>query len=330
MLLLGGAILVCARQAAAQESEPAQLQAAAESLFLEGRKLMAAGQTEAACQRFAESRHLEPAIGTTMNLARCYLKLGRTASAWLLYRETAASARALGQLDREQHAREELAAIEPDLAKVAVAAEASLTRDARVEVMLDGARIPTDSELPVDPGSHRLSVRTPRTELWSTRFDVLPRQSQRVQIPHLAVPAEPDPVREQPSPSAAGARAADGPPKDRARPSWLTPRRTVALTLAGAAVLGAGYATLETVRAASANADSDPDSCKRGMTCTAAAIANREKAFDRARRADIAAAVSGACLVGAGILWFLGAPPDAPVTAQASASGGLLSYRRSW
>jgi hypothetical protein len=299
-------------------------------LFLEGRKLMAKGEIEAACQRFAESRRIDPAIGTTMNLARCYLKLGRTAHAWLLYRETAAAARALGQSDREQHARRELAAIEPDLAKVAVDAEAALISDARVEVLLDGARIPTGSELPVDPGAHQLLVRTPRAELWSTHFEAVPRQSQRVQIPHLDVPAEPEPAPEKASPTDQRAGRVDAVRSDRTQPSWLTSRRAAALTLAGAAVLGAGYATLETVRAANANSDSNPDSCKRGTTCEPAAVANRERAFDSARRADVAAAVSGACLVGAGILWFFGAPPDTSVTAHASASDWLISYRRSW
>jgi len=333
-LSLGFASQSLSSRAAAEEPPERQSPAAAEALFLDGRKLMAEGKIEEACQRFAESRRIEPAIGTTMNLARCYLKLGRTASAWLLYRDTAATARELGQADREQHARKELAAIEPDLAKLVVEAEPALLGDARVEVMLDGSRIPNSmlgAELPLDPGSHQLAVRTPRSELWSEQVQALPRHTERLSIPHLDLPREPV----ESAPAAASApptvSASSGGPKDvAAKPTPLSARRKVALGFAGVAVVTAGYAVLETFEAISANESSNPASCKRGTTCDDSAIKSRERAFDSARRANVAAGISGVCLLGAGILWVLGAPPDQPISAQAGASAWLLNYRRTW
>jgi hypothetical protein len=334
-LALGLSALALTERARAEGPEQQQIQAAAESLFLDGRKLMAAGKLEEACQRFAESRRIEPALGTTMNLARCYLKLGRTASAWLLYRDTAATSRALGQLDREEHARQELAAIEPELAKVVVEAEPALLSDPRVEVMLDDSRIPGSllgSEVPVDPGPHRLVVRTPRAELWTAQVEGQARHTERVAIPHLEVP--PDPV--EPGTDAPPARsnpAGASAVKDTAPvapPHWLTPRRKIALAFGGAATLAAGYAVFETFRAASANESSDPQACKRGTTCSDAEIQNRERAFDSARRADIAGAVSAACLLGAGALWLLGAPAELPVSAQSTGHVSMLTYRGTW
>ncbi len=326
--LIALVLVLLVAPAQADEPDQPQVQTAAEALFLQGRTLMAEGQTEEACKRFEESRRIEPAIGTTMNLARCYLKLGRTASAWLLYRETAANARALGQLDREEHARRELLAIEPDLAKLVIEAEPALLSDRRVQILLDGALVASSvmgSEVPVDPGSHQIVVRTARAELWTGKADVEARNTQQVLIPHLEVPPDPLP----PAPTAAKPR-----PSRAAAPvessEWLTSRRKVALVFAGAATLSAGYAIFETFRAASANDDSDPDTCKEGATCSQAAIDNRERAFDSAGRANLAAGISGACLLSAGILWVLGAPPEQPISAQATGSRWFVSYRNTW
>jgi hypothetical protein len=317
--------------ARADEPDQPQVETAAEALFLEGRKLMAEGQIEEACKRFEESRRIEAAIGTTMNLARCYLKLGRTASAWLLYREAAANARALGQLDREEHARSELLAIEPDLAKLVIRAEPALLSDRRVQVLLDGSVVPSSvvgSEVPVDPGSHQIVVHTTRAELWSGKAEVGARQTQEVVIPHLEVPPDPPPPGPPlPAPTVEKARSQPARPIES---DGLTTRRKVALVFGGAAALSAGYAIFETFRAASANDASDPDTCKEGTTCSQTAIDNRERAFERAGRATIAAGISGACLASAGVLWVLGAPPEQPVSGHATASGWFLSYRRNW
>ena len=326
--LLGAALILQAAAARAEDAEPRQAQAAAEALFLEGRKLMADGHTEEACRRFEESRRIDPAIGTTMNLARCYLRLGRTASAWLLYRDTAANARALGQPDREAHARSELAAIEPDLANVVIRVEASLLDDRRVTVTLDGSTIPSSllgSAMPVDPGKHQIAVSTPHGELWTGQVEVAARDTRQVAIPHLVVPPEPAPA--PPVVTSTSSTTRDTAPE---QSRWLTPRRKGALVFAGIGTLSAGYAVFETFRAISANDSSDPDACKVGTTCTEQAIESRERAFARAGRASIAAGVAGASFVGAGILWFLGAPPEHQVSAGNSGSTWTVSYRTHW
>lgn len=323
------ALLARATPAAAEEGDERPVQgAAAEALFLEGRKLMAAEQFEEACRRFEESRNIEPAIGTTMNLARCYLKLGRTASAWLLYRDVAANARALGQFDREQHARRELALLEPELARLVIQAEQELVSDERVAVTLDGGPVPISmvgSEVPVDPGRHEVVVRTPRAELWTGQVEIAARRTERIVIPHLELP--PESVVEERVATGADAPSADEAP---AKTRWLTPRRKVALGFAAAATAGAAYAIFEAVRAANANADSDPDTCVVGASCTQAAIDKRLLAQDRAQRATIAAGVSAACAISAGVLWVLGAPPDAPVSADRVGSAWVVSYHTSW
>src|SRR5687767_12500948 len=79
---------------------------AAEVLFSEARALMKDGRWEEACPKLEASHSLDPALGTLLNLAECYAKVGRTASAWLRYREAAAVAVQQGQKEREGIARE--------------------------------------------------------------------------------------------------------------------------------------------------------------------------------------------------------------------------------
>src|SRR3954465_1173150 len=91
------AILALATGARAEPTEADK--AAAETLFVDARKLFQAGRYVEACQSLAESQRLDPGIGTLLNLGRCYEKLGRTASAWSTYREAAAAAKLAGQAE---------------------------------------------------------------------------------------------------------------------------------------------------------------------------------------------------------------------------------------
>src|SRR3954470_25035714 len=66
--------------------------AGAERLFDQGRKLMEAKQYDEACEKFAASQKLEPAVGTLLNLGECSEKRRLLATAWGYYREALALA----------------------------------------------------------------------------------------------------------------------------------------------------------------------------------------------------------------------------------------------
>lgn len=160
-----GALL--ARSAAAQTDS-----AAARALFGEGRKLMEQEQFEQACPKFEESLRLDHGMGTQFNLAHCWDKLGRTASAWALFLDVAAAARAGNQPQREAAARERAKALEPKLTRLRVEVPDPAT-DAKVmrgDQEIGAAAWGT--AMPVDPGTHVIRVTAPGKQPWSHEMEV--------------------------------------------------------------------------------------------------------------------------------------------------------------
>src|SRR5512138_1064153 len=100
-LILGCMVMLRGTPAAAAEpSEAHRVQA--QTLFDEAMELMQRGQYQAACLKFEEGQRLLPAIGNQFNLAECYAKTGRIASAWVNYNQVADAARTRGEVEREQ------------------------------------------------------------------------------------------------------------------------------------------------------------------------------------------------------------------------------------
>ena len=95
LLVALSAVIFTPRVAAAQGDK-----ATAEALFAEGRRLMSSGDYKTACPKFAASQKLDPGLGTSLNLADCYEKLGKTASAWAEFRDAAAAAHRVGSKER--------------------------------------------------------------------------------------------------------------------------------------------------------------------------------------------------------------------------------------
>lgn len=298
---IGGALLLLALAIGSPDVALADSRAAAESLFLDGRRLMEAERYAEACQRFEDSQRLEPAVGTAMNLGRCYALIQRTASAWTLYREAAALASAANQREREQAALAAAAALEPNLAKLILRHDEA---QPGLWIELDGSPAPESLFVvatPVDPAEHQVVVSRNDKVLWQTSVSATPGQIVEVSIPRF----EPEPPASDVPDAPVGAM----PQKTPAKPATerdATPRgarRVAVIGLAAASVLAATYAAFEVLRARSAYQDSE-SGCDASGKCDAAGLAQRELAFDRARRADISLVVAGGAALGAGVLWF--------------------------
>lgn len=128
---------------------------------------MAAEKYTDACPKFEESLRLDQGMGTQFNLAHCWEKLGRTASAWALFLDVAAAARAGNQPDREAAAKGRAAALEPKLTRLRItfpepAPEAKIYRDGQ-----EVGKAAWGTAMPVDPGSHQIRVTARGKQEWT-------------------------------------------------------------------------------------------------------------------------------------------------------------------
>ncbi len=265
--------------------------ASARALFNLGRALMASGRYAEACPKFEESLRLEPGMGTRFNLAYCWEHLGRSASAWALYLDVAAEARAVGLGEREQIARKLARELEPRLSYLLVTVDAPSPGQeiARDGVLLGHAAwgIPT----PVDPGIHVVRAAAPGKRLWFGSINVPARHF----VYGLNVPA----LTDLPADTSLSAR------------DWWSVG--VGAGAAAAFATGSVLALSASARARSA-AEVCPDYMAGG--CRLSERAERDRWVDQARtlrnRAIVSFAVGGAAAISAAILLAFDSDAEEP------------------
>jgi hypothetical protein len=284
--------------------------AAAEALFNEGVALVAAGSFEMGCSKFEGSQALDPTLGTTLRLGDCYEHLGRTASAWAMFKQAEGLAHRHGEAERESLAHERAEALSPTLSYLTI--NLALTPPAGLIVERNGESQPLATlgvAIPVDPGPQELSAHAPGFEVWSKHIEIKPGpRFSSVTIPELQRAAV---VNAPPRESVASKRAA------RSGESAQTQRvvGVVATVTGTAAVLaGAGFGWY-------ANHENDrsrldqycPNNDHNGCNSAGVTIRQRAQAF---AQASTIAIVGGAAVLGAGIVLWSTAPTHAPQEAQ--------------
>jgi hypothetical protein len=157
--------------------------AAADQLFDDAKKLMEAGNYKEACPKLEESQRLDPGEGTYLRLAFCYENVGRLATAWSMYREGLANAKKSNNAQRIEFATKQIAGVEPRLSKVTVVVSAPV---AGLEVKWDGAAFVAGTAVPVDGGTHTITVSAPGKKTWETKIDVgAEKDAKTVNVPAL-------------------------------------------------------------------------------------------------------------------------------------------------
>jgi len=161
-------------------------QAIALALFSEGKELAAQHDLARACAKFEAADRLTHWLGVELNLADCYDRLGRTASAWIVFLKAADHAD--GDHDpRGPYARERARSLEPLLARVALSTTAALHPG--LEIRIDHVALAGSAlgiALPLDPGEHVIEVTAPGHTAWTHHLSLAPGTTIAVALPALA------------------------------------------------------------------------------------------------------------------------------------------------
>ncbi|MBS2017009.1 MAG: hypothetical protein JST00_29245 [Deltaproteobacteria bacterium] len=273
--------------------------AAAESLFQEGRKLMDQRRYGEACPKLAASHKLAPGVGTLLNLADCYEKDNKLASAWARFHEAIALAQRLGRKDREQTARERADRLEPRLIRLTILAK---DRDVEVKLdgnVLDGAALGTP--VPVDAGKHGIEARAKGKKPFTTTLEVSERtKTPSVEIPRLEDEPEPEPKVVTPPPTEPGNKE----PTEDSRSDGKT-QRIIGITTAGLGLVGVAVGSIFGLKTSSTWEEAMTH-CT-GLECDRTGV---ELATDAKNSGTVStiAFIAGGVLVAGGLVLFFTAP----------------------
>jgi hypothetical protein len=295
--------IVCLTSVVRAESSE-QRRATAEALFSEAGSLFKKGDYVAACDKLAQSQRLDPAVGTLLNLGRCYEKIGRTASAWLAFVDAASAAKTAGQTERGEVARQGVARLAPLVPKLLVkVADDAVTEG--LEIARDGELVPKalwNIATPADPGDHEIRVNAPGKKRWSKKIHLDPAKQVTVEVPML----EDDPTQSK-------ATATDK--------SGMGTQKIIALVTGGVAVVGLGIGG-GFFWSARSDAKRANEGCE-GNTCgDEASLSANDSALKKANFATIFLSAGAALLAGGTALW-LTAPSQQEVT-----HGQLKPFKR--
>lgn len=158
----------------------------ADELFVEGRKLLEAGDNNAAaaCEKFNEAIKLDPeAPGTMLNLGLCNELLFKYKTALYWFRKAQARAAETGLNDYEAAAKEHTVALKKDKVATIKIVFATPAPDG-TKVKIDGEEVAPADYLAaeVDPGPHEMVVGAPGKKIVNQPFNVEGRGGQTITI----------------------------------------------------------------------------------------------------------------------------------------------------
>ena len=150
---------------------------------------MEQGKFAQACPLFAESQRLDPGGGTLLNLGVCHEKEGRLATALGELELALLQAQRDKRKEREQLARERIAAIGPRVPRLIVTLGAGVAEIDGLVVTVDGNEIKREtfgSAVPVDPGVHRIDASAPGRRRATFVVPIPEATTKPLEIPPLA------------------------------------------------------------------------------------------------------------------------------------------------
>ncbi|HEY4178922.1 MAG TPA: tetratricopeptide repeat protein [Kofleriaceae bacterium] len=282
----------------------------AKDLFNKGRALYKQEKYLDACPLFEQSLQLDAALGTELNLALCWSKIGKLSDAAKLLGVISSKTNGAAEAQRHKIAQDALADIEGRMPKVQIE-RGKVAADA--PVFIDGVEQSDISEpIPIDPGKHVVKARGGKA------ITVRAVEGETATVT-LAVADE----------DGAGSGSDENPIDQPGGSSHAKLPYYVGGAGAGVVALSliTGIVTLK-------KKSSGLDMCDQGQEPVECTKAGQDK-LDSARtwsHVTTALFVIGAAGVGAGVYLYLKKPkPDQPVvTGWATSSGGGLVVERAW
>jgi hypothetical protein len=304
--------------------------ALAESLFDRGLELMKLGKDDEACQTLERSQAVEPGVGTMLYLAECYEKLGRTASAWAMYREAASLAQEQGQAERAKKGATRAEHLQASLSKLTLMPPSNVTIPGLL-ITRNGSVVPAAAlgvPVPVDPGEQKLTAAAPGYADWHVTVD-LPANGARlvVDVPALnqleIAPAPPPIAQSEPTQAAPTLMPAQPSAAETSEPR-STFHKPLAYVLGGVGIVTLGVGSYFGIRAISENSKADQE-CPGGA-CMGQGFEHDQSARSAATVANVLVA-GGLTLVAAGVVIYLVRPREDNVQVSLSTGPGSAQLK---
>lgn len=290
-------------------------------LFDQGVKEMKAGETEKACNSFERSLAAYADSGTKGSLAKCYEKLGRLASSWLLWRELADLAPS-GDLRRDAAAQ--AGKLEPRVAHYVVKVAKPTPG---LEITINGKPAKTlDLPIPVDAGGVIVRAFATGRKDWSKDLAVKDGDTLNIDIPELEV----QPVDKPKGPDVGIIKKPPPPP-----PESHSKRKPIGFALVGVGAAGLAVGAVFGLKAKSKFADAK-ETCGGSIDqCDPGSLDEAQGQVDDARTAGNLSSLSfvlGGALVAGGVFLVVTAPKKEHMTVTATplkggGAGAVLSGR---
>jgi hypothetical protein len=278
--------------------------ALAETLFQQGKALLAKGSYAEACAKLGESQRIDPGDGTLLTLATCHEAEGKLALAWSEYSSIANKSDA--RPDRAQRANERIAAIEPKLSRLSVMVpRATMEKTPSLEILRDDVALGRgawNTASPVDPGTHVIEARAEGMKSFRIEVQATAGARHEVVVPPLAASSSSSP--------ATAATAATAHPVDQPRSSRGTALRVTGITLGALGLATVALGGYFGIRAFDLS-DRAKAGCEGG--CTDDALATNKDAKSSAQLANYLV-VGGGAAAATGLVLYLIAPKSQPVS----------------
>jgi hypothetical protein len=343
-IALLGLVLTASR---AHAEASAHDKAMASQLFDDAERLFGSGKAVEACPKYSESYRLDPQLGTLLHLGECYAKAGKTAAAWVSFKDAIELAVQKGD-PREKKIRDRLRQLETSMPKLVITVPPNAPSD--LEIRQDGevvGHVVWGSPVPIDPGVHTISAKAYGRKPWIGNVQIAATATTfEVKIPELvpeapsagppvaapvpatqpAVPAQaaqppasqqpqPDQPQQQPAGTLPQQAAPATPVADTApQASHGTTQKILGWTALGLGVVGLGVGTVFVLQRQS-KLDERETVCPDMVLCTDDEIAQNEALTQDARTASTIGTIgfaAGGVLAATGIVLLVTAPKAKP------------------